>query len=308
MPLLSYDEFAAANQKGGSIREDLLDFIENVSPFDTPVYNNLGQVKVSAGFVEYLEDTLSAASVNAYKEGVAATDPALTTPSRNASIVQNFQKHYHVSGRELAVEHAGLANMLTYQGVKAMKTLKTDIENALVCGTAVTGNTDTAPQFGGLIEKISTINTSSSGTTLTESVFNDLISLAYSYAVNLREVYCNMLVKRTINGFSTNINRQINAAERRQIDLVDVYDSEVGRLAIFKERYVPQAASKTAYGNDFIALDPDYFQVGWLRPIQEKALGLDGDRERRMLVGELTLVVRSSKGGVVGQDYVANIA
>jgi len=55
MPLTTYDEFPAAVQRAaGTIREDLLDFIENISPEDTPLYNNLGQIGVNAGFVELL--------------------------------------------------------------------------------------------------------------------------------------------------------------------------------------------------------------------------------------------------------------
>lgn len=91
MPLTTYDELGSGIQKSaGSIREDLMDFIENVSPSDTPLFNNLSQVKVNAGFVEYLEDDLVAAQHNAFVESAAATDPTLEVPARNASIVQNF--------------------------------------------------------------------------------------------------------------------------------------------------------------------------------------------------------------------------
>lgn len=95
MPLLTYQEFPSDREAGpgGSIREQLLDFITNLSPADTPLFNELGDMSVESGFIEYLEDTLEAASVNAWVEGSAATDPALTTPTRIASIVQNFQKH-----------------------------------------------------------------------------------------------------------------------------------------------------------------------------------------------------------------------
>lgn len=310
MPLLTYDEFTSGAQKGGTIREDLLDFIENLSPADTPLLNNLPQVSVNAGFVEYLEDTLRAATTNAWTEGAAATDVALTVPSRSASIVQNFQEHFHVSGRQEAVTHAGLSSMLAYQGVKAAKQLKNDIERALVLGTAASGDTDTAPAMAGILAKLvdASTATQSSGTTLTETVFNDILSLAYSYNVTLKEVYGNMNIKRTINGYTTNVTRNVDAKARWQGDLIDVYDSELGSLAIFKERYFPQSATKTAYGNDFIAIDPAYFNVGWLRPVRERVLGIDGDRERRMLVGECTLIVRSGKAGVAGQEYVARIS
>lgn len=49
MPLMTYSEFATATQKGGSIREDLMDFIENLSAKDTPLFNNLGSMEVHAG-------------------------------------------------------------------------------------------------------------------------------------------------------------------------------------------------------------------------------------------------------------------
>lgn len=299
MPLTTYAELGPDVQRAaGSIREDLLDFIENVSPADTPLYNNLGQVKVNAGFVEYLEDTLRAAATNAFVEGVAATDKTLTTPSRNYSIVQNFQEHYHVSGRQQAVTHAGISSMLAYQGMKALKALKTDIELALVAGSAVSGTAAVAPQLAGVLNKLSTNFTNASGTTLTETVLGDALSLGYNYSVNLRELYANMPIKRVINSFSTKINKQQDVAARRAGALVDVYDSEVGPIAIFKERNVPKGATMATSGHAWFAIDPDFFKVAWLRPLVESALGKDGDRERRMIVGELTLIVKSEKAGV----------
>lgn len=307
MPLLTYDELGLGAQRGaGTIREDLLDFIENISPHDTPLYNNLGAIKVEAGFVEYLEDTLTAASVNSNQEGAAATDTTLATPSRNFSIVQNFQKNYQVSNRQLAVTHAGLSNMLSYQAMKCLKVLKTDIELALHRGSAVSGNSGVAPQFSGFLNRLTTNMTDSSGTTLTERVFNDIVTLSYNFPVNLREVYSNMLVKRTINGFTTNTTRFIPSQDRRQVNVVDVYESEVGVLALFKSRYQLSAFSgATSSGNSWMVIDPDYFQIGWLRPVQELELGIDGDRQRRMLVGEATLIARSEKAGVGAKNHVA---
>lgn len=305
MPLQTYQEFAADTAgPGGSIREDLLDFIENLDPRDTPLFNNLGAIEVNAGFVEYLNDTLVAAQTNAFAEGAAATDVNLTQPTRVSSIVQNFQKHYWVSGRNQSVDHAGMTTPLAYQGVKKMREIKTDVELALHRGSAVTGPT-TAPQLAGMLNCISTYNTSSSGTTLTERIFNDLITLTYSTPVNLREVYANMQVKRTINGYTTDTTRFIPAGDRRQVDLIEIYESEVGILGIFKSRYQLQAAAVGDFGNSFMAIDPDFFQVGWLRMFQDRELGLDGDRIRRFVVGELTLICRHEQGGVVGTDYVA---
>jgi hypothetical protein len=104
VPLQTYQEFAVGNDDagpGGSIREDLLDFIENLSPKDTPFFNNIGAIQVDAGFVEYLTDTLTAAATNAWAEGAAATDVTQSMPSRSAMIVQNFQKHKPLQFQQL---------------------------------------------------------------------------------------------------------------------------------------------------------------------------------------------------------------
>lgn len=197
-----------------------------------------------------------------------------------------------------------MSTPLAYQEVKKMKELKTDVELALHRGSAVTGPT-AAPQTAGCLNGLSTYNTSSSGTTLTERVFNDLVTLSYSTPVNLREVYCNMQVKRTINGYTTDTTRFIPAGDKRQVDIVEVYESEVGVMSIFKSRYQLQGASIGASGNSFLAIDPDYFQVGWLRQFRSTELGKDGDRIRKMIVGELGLLIRHPSAGVVGQGYVA---
>lgn len=299
MPLLTYNEFAAASQVGGSIREDLMDFIENLSPSDSPLYSNLSQVSVNAGYVEYLEDTLPAAAANAWPEGATATDPLLATPTRNASIVQNFQRHFAVSGRQMAVRHAGMASMLSYQEMKQGKILKTEIELALTRGSAVSGDTNVAPNFKGFLN-FSTNISNHSGASLTETYFNNLLELTYSFNANVREVYSNVHLKRTMNGFSTNVTKYIAASEKRMVNPIDIYDSEFGTMALIKSRYHLQGATPSASGPQasLIAIDPDYFNVGFLRQFTTKELGITGDKRQFFIVGECTLIRRSERAGV----------
>jgi hypothetical protein len=309
MALTTYDELGSGVQKAaGSIREDLLDFIENLSPVDTPLFNNLSQIGVNAGFVEYLEDSLPAAAVNAFTEGAAGTDQTLATPSRNSTILQNFQKHFWITGRQDAVNHAGMASQTSYQRIKAGKNWKNDVELALHRGSAVSGTNSVAPQFNGLLNAGLSGMTASSGTTLTERVYNDIVTLAYAFSLNPRQVYANMLVKRTISGFSTNVQRFIEAEAKKQLNVIDVYESEQGMQEIIKSRYQLQAASVTSQGNSWVAIDPDFFNVAVLRAPQEFKLGKDGDRERYMLVGELALLVRARGAGFGATGHVANLS
>ena len=74
-----------------------------------------------------------------------------------------------------------------------------------------------------------------------------------------------------------------------------------------KSRDQLESSNYTSAGNSFIAIDPDYFKIGWLRPPVEKVLGLDGDRDRRMIVGEMTLLALREEAGIGGTGYVARI-
>lgn len=223
-------------------------------------------------------------------------------------LLASGQKHYQVSGRQLAVNHAGLTNMLAYQEVKATREIKTDFELALHRGSAVTGTTNVAPQFSGFMNRLTTNYTTVSGVTLTEKMFNDICSLAYANPVNLREGYMNIGLKRTINQFTTSVQRYIPASDRKSFDIIDVYEAEMGVIALFKSRY--QFGTDTTFangGSSFMVIDPDYFQVGWLRPLTVQQLAVDGDRERRFMVAELTLIARSEKAGVGGKGFATFI-
>jgi hypothetical protein len=215
------------------------------------------------------------------------------------------QKHFWVSGRQLAVRHAGLANMVSYQEMKQAKVMKLDIELALHRGSAISGNTNVAPQFNGFLNLAGLNQTGCSTITLTEKVFNNLMELSYSYNCRIREVYANTAIKRTMNGFTTNVTRFIATGERKQINVLDAYEGDFGIQAIFKSRYQIQAANRLS--GSFLAIDPDYFQVGWLRPVVTEELGKDGDRRRMMMVGEMTLIARSKQAYVAATELGANV-
>lgn len=129
MPLLTHQEFTSGGRpQGGSIREDLQDFIANVSPRDTPLLSELRQVSVDGGFVEWQTDSLPARAHNANVEGIAFTDVALTTPSRLFAHTQLFTKFGSVSDKQRAVTHAGFSDALAYQERKSFLSLKNDIK------------------------------------------------------------------------------------------------------------------------------------------------------------------------------------
>jgi hypothetical protein len=295
MPLVTHAEFTAGGRpQGGSIREDLQDFISNVTPRDVPVLANLRQVGVAGGYVEWQQDTLASRAVNAHIEGVAASDQALTTPSRLSQHVQTFASWGYVSDRQRNVTHAGMADMFAYQERKKFLQFRNDIEHAIHRGSSVSGGTAAAPQFAGLLNISGTLLTVSSGITLTESVFNDHLQLFYDYNTNPSQVYGGPFVKRTAAGYTSNVTRNIQASERKQVFRIDFYDSDLGLLEIMMSRDQIQAATRTTDGaNSFVILDPEQIQTGWLQRSRVEQLARDGLRDRFQISAEVTLIYRS---------------
>ena len=314
--LLSYQEYGLGagtfGAPSGSIPEDLRDFIENVSAVDRPAMAILRKSRVNTVFVEWLEDTLASRAHNALNEGAGATDPSLTTPSRTAAHVQIFAKWGQVSDTQRNVDHAGMADMFLYQEQKAVNECMNDMEHAIHRGSAVTGASGTNTnrrQMAGFLNFLSTNFTSSSGTTFTEEVFNDLTQLFVDGGTELRPntVFVNSLLKRTISLYSTQVTRNVNAMDAMQKLTVGVYEGDFGRMNIYYSRDQLKSGTKTTQGNSIVIIDPEFFELGFLQSLQSEVLARNGLRTQFQISAEMTLVYRTEKAGAGGTGYVPYI-
>lgn len=310
--LVTWQEFTSAGRpQGGSIPEDLKDFVENVSAKDRPALALFRKSRVGTTYVEWQEDTLPARALNAWIEGVQATDVALTTPSRLFSHVQNFARWGMVSDVQRAVEHKGFSDAYLYQEKKAIDSTLNDIEHAIHRQTSVTGATSAARQFNGLLGVLQTSSnyTQLTGVTLTEAIFGDLLQLFVDNNTEIRPnvAFVNSFLKRTISQFSTNITRNIEAAARAQINVVERLSADFGDVDIFYSRDQLKSTSKTVSGNSMVLLDPSYFETAWLQPLMSETLARNGLRTQFQISAMCTLIYRTSKaiGGCL--DAVANL-
>jgi hypothetical protein len=305
--LLTWQEFTdGARPQGGSIPELLMDFIENVSPVDRPALAMLPRVKVSGTYVEWQEDSLASRGDNAWIEGVDSTNPALTTPSRSYTHVQNFLKFGEVSDIQRFVDHKGFNDAYLYQEQKKLNELLNDVEHAIHRGSAATGATSAARRFNGLLNLFSTNWTSSSGTTLTEEVFTNLLQAFYDNSVDVSPSVCfvNSWLKRTISNYSTNVTRNIDAEKPLQKLLIEEHQSDFGTIRIYLSRDQLKSSTKVTQGNSIVFLDPGYFETGWLSPVTSEKLARQGTKERFMIQGNMTLIYRTEKAGGGGLGFV----
>jgi hypothetical protein len=84
-----------------------------------------------------------------------------------------------------------------------------------------------------------------------------------------------------VSGFTGNATRMIDAAGKRLQTAIDVYAHDFGELTVVPNRF---QRDRTA-----LVIDPDYWEMAWLRPIAMTPLAKTGDADKQMLIGEWTL-------------------
>ncbi len=285
--LITYDD--------ASRREDLLDIISNISPQDTPLLSgNIGNAPDSQNTLhEYLSDTFAAASDNAQVEGVEFTVVDLQAPVRLNNVTQIFADNIQVSGTEEQVNQAGVRSAFQYQLEKAMKEHAKDIELALMRGSRASGSSGVERRLEGVLNCVVTNrSTVASGTSLSETLFNDIMEDVKDVTDEIpNQIYAGSTLRRDINGFTANVTRYMDAADRRLVRPLNVYEGDFGVHEIYWHRNVENAAN----AKELVALNDKYWGKSWLtgRKTFVKRISPQGDHERAMILSELTLECRA---------------
>lgn len=238
---------------------------------------------------EYLTATLAAAADNATVEGRAFTVQDHTQPARSTNNTQIFRDDLQVTGTELAVAQGSNVDPMTYQIEKNLKEHARDLELALMAGSRASGDSNSARRLAGVINAITTNFTSyPSGTSFTEAQFNDVIETIWGDTDMVAdEIYVGSFLKRRISELTASNTRFVAADDRRLVRPVDVYESDFGPLKVFLHRNVIDSATN----RQMVLLRNEFWKISYLRGRRTKIMDMlpDGDRERKMLVTELTL-------------------
>ena len=321
------------------IKEDISDVISNITPTDTPFLSMTKKGKCSNTLFQWYEDTLRAAAANAKSEGFTASNNAPTTPTTRTNYTQIMSETTEVTGTTEAVATYGRANELAYQVAKIGKSLKRDLEYALV-GTqqaAVAGNdtndngTGTARQFAGYQAQVVTgttgnrydqedndFNTPSLAATpagdaaLTETAILALNQRLYEQGSEATTillkpsdslVFANFAYKTSIAPTVGTDGTGIASVRGREMGsgttIVNVVD-------FYKSPFGTQRVviDRHIFASDVLIFDPSYLEVVWLRPWFRETLAKTGDRTQVMVVGEMSFKNRNWRSG----GYIANVA
>ena len=303
-----------------SVREDLANIIYNISPEDTVFMSNVGRDTSKQKFTEWQTDALAAASTtNAQIEGDDASADSLAATNRVGNYTQISRKVVATSGTLESVDTAGYRSAMAYQLAKAASELKRDMETAILFNqAAVVGNATTARKTAGLpawlrtnVSKASdggnpTMSSTNDGypnaartdgtqRTFTETMLKDVIQSVWTNGGTPKLLMVGPFNKRTVSGFSGIAGIRFNVDGPKPsaiIGAADIYVSDFGNVSIVPSRFQRE--------RDAFVVDPEYAAVSYLRNFQTNELAKTGDSQKKMILVEYALKVRTEKahGGI----------
>lgn len=291
--------------QGQTMVEDVTDLVTNVSFESTPFYSSLAESEASNTLHSWLEDTLASSADNAAAEGADLVFTDITPPSRRSNIVQLFNKDVRVTNTQQRVAHYGMSDPYTYQLQKKMKELARDIEKALIAGTRASGDSGVARRLDGAIALITVNKTArASGTSLTETEFNDIMQGIYDNGTDIAvdKVFTGATLKRAISAYTAGSTKFTDANGKRLYNTVSVYESDFGVHMVYLEREVPSSAN----AKGILAVDSSKWRVAYLtdgRP-QHIPLATIGSAKRGMVETELTLEALNQRSSAYRSGYV----
>lgn len=296
-----------------AVREDLSNVIYDISAEETPLLSNAGKGSASNTYFEWQTDTLAAANGdNAQIEGDDAALDSRAATKRMGNYTQIFRKVIGVSGTSEAVDKAGMKGALAYELAKAGKEIKRDIE-ARIAGNkaAVAGNSSTARQTASLgAFLITNVDKQAGGTApVLSGTTEGYPTTAYSNGTargfaesQLKTVFqsiwlnggslhmvmvggFNKVAASAFNGIA-DIRKDVGGDKQATIiGAADVYVSDFGKVSFVPNRF---QAQDTAF-----VVDPDYIEVAYLRDFRTVDLAKTGDSDKKMLLAELGLRVKT---------------
>lgn len=290
------------------IREDLSDIIYNISPTETPFVTAIGRTKADNVYTEWQIDALVSANPNNYTvQGDDLSNESRPATSRVGTYTQIMKKVVGTSTTARAVKAAGRSDEHSYQLAKAGKELKRDLESRFTGNyAAVPPTASVEGQTAGALAWIHTNDSRGSGGTdptlsgttqgypnaaagngtqraFTEALLKTAIAAAWTAGGEPSLVIMSLGQKQIAAGFSglATQRRETGDKKIKIIAGADIYVSDVGELQFVPDRFCS--------ARDALIIDPEYWSVATLDPMQRRKLATTGLADRDAIYCEVAL-------------------
>lgn len=280
-----------------NLRENLLDDLTNLSPDANPLSTILKQIEVSQRLVEWGEYYLAReSSVTPVIEGDDATYTDLTAQVRRSNYTQIIRKPFVVSESDIVANKVSPKDAYSREMGNAMTGYKNSQEWAVLRGSLNSGASGVGRGMKGIRNTIFDSGLTSinlSGVSLSEALFNDLE--LESWNVTDEKVFDLVLttgsLKQRISGFTAGLTKNVEAADKRLVKTVSVYEGDFGMHEI--------RAHKDSVAKDLLCLRKDLVEIGYFRAPKHYEMGRTGSSRKGMIEGEATVIVRSPRPHVL---------
>lgn len=305
-PTNTYDSYDSSV----SIREDISDVINMISPEETPFYSSCAKETAKSTYHEWMTDSLRASAANAHIEGDDTVAEARTAETRLGNYTQIFKNAVSIPDTDTGLDRVGKQKAMARQMLKVAKEQKLDIEKALFDNNArVAGNSTTARELAGAPAWLVTntafgtggadatgdgtdARTDGTQEAFTQTRFDSVMQSIWQEGGTPDKVYLSAFQMQAALGFTGNNNQRstIGAAvggNNAVVSAVDVYVTPWGTV-----EFMPTRENRS---RDVFIMQSDKWAVGVLRPTKNTELAKTGDSSRRQVVTELTLVCKNEK-------------
>jgi len=301
-----------------AVREDLSNMIYNIAPVDVPVMSNAGRDTAKQTFFEWQIDILAAPANSPVLEGddVVGTTDVRAPTTRVNNYTQINRKLVSVTGTLEAVDKAGMRSYLAYELAKASSEMKRDMEtgvtglqignvgsNSVARATAgmgawiITnyypgGGTGAKPIMSGSNGNGTPGTAAVAGTAraFTEAMFKTAQQDIWTQGGDPKVAFMGAKQKGVFSSFVGIATRYRDVPPGKQAQIIgaaDLYVGDFGVTSVVPDRFMP--ISIVYMG------DTEYLSLAYLRNFQTIVMAKTGDAEKRMLLAEWGLRMKSEK-------------
>jgi len=311
----TYSKTNGTNASAISNSEDLTDVLTILAPEETPVLSLASKSKATATFNEWTVDSLGTPSTTGIQEGadISTYSDKFATRARLGNYIQLFRRDYMVSQLQQAVDSVGPAKLAEAEA-KSIRELKRDVEKTICSDNdrSAEDGSSVRYQMRGLglwlsntpgadvpsAYRTPTASINGSGTTLTETVFNNLVASIFTQTGNVDALtlVAGTALRRVVSGYarndgntSENVYHVNQMADDKQITLaVNTYDSDFGLISVVNGNPVCLPDANRGY-----IINPNYIGVAELLSVGSTRVPNAGGGEKGFVDAALTLQVMS---------------
>jgi hypothetical protein len=314
------------------LREEFSDAIHMITPEETPLLSLLGREKVKSTHPEWSTDTLATPSVsNQQLEGDEYSYSAISPTTRVGNYTEIARKAYVITRTNESALKAGPKSELGRERRKKGVELKRDMEASLLSNKASVAGTDVAARVAGGFPAWLTSNDSrdaggtdggfNSGTGLvvaagngsqrafSKAILDAVILSAHNAGGNPTTFMCSPYVKTVFSNLmtgagTTGIAQTSNSVSGNKQATIyaaaDQYRSDFGVIDIVPNRVMALVGATVARNG--LLIDPDMAAVGIYDDIFEDKPAKTGDAEKRVLLCEFTLLMKTEAAHGIAAD------